>query len=623
METAMSTTKSITDDTDHIVRNVLSEILRECKNRNIEVIPEFLVYYIELCRLDPQRGLFEANITNRQNTQAFIKHTVSKLKDKKNRQIATLKIQFLVTDHVQKGYKLINSFRRETETKLHPLLMNIVEQDKKNTIEILYKKISIYAILASGMGNPANSDVLKEAKQVVKSIVEVKEMKTFPSVTNYIKQEVVKTIADLSMGIRLYNKECKKGGYGIKDMPKLLNESIAKLRRKIILNLVESEETSKAITKLILAPLNIKDVRDEYVLEIACPTINSKLKWIQYKDLGTLYRQWIKSARELLVELNKIDDNLQAMISEYHEVIKYLREIVVPQLYMLVKDVFPHFIHLSQIWKEIQDTALYVQELWKLFLALFQTVVSVQLDLTLEEESQMMKWIATKDEPLLTSTTNPYVTIYHDAEQLPDVTLEFDGYCCWALVNVYGALIKGNPKFGIIKYNNKFYCFCCKLAANRFAVNPEEFIIRTVTMARKYFQLISYLNINDLMMEYKGCSGFETEAVDHTHKHDLGTQTEVHIEKSNMVFGYKWNVWSYRREAITGNALLTAKTTSCMTNRMHSKAPCGTQTYGMKRRETQTTTDDYCNTIKPLKFIHGLRGNRKSKTINMDLTEIP
>lgn len=38
--------------------------------------------------------------------------------------------------------------------QLFPLLLNITEQNKGNIEQQLYKKISHYAVLASGLGNP-------------------------------------------------------------------------------------------------------------------------------------------------------------------------------------------------------------------------------------------------------------------------------------------------------------------------------------------------------------------------------------------------------------------------------------------------------------------------------------
>lgn len=47
-----------------------------------------------------------------------------------------------------------SNFRMQLNNKLYPLLLSIVEQDRLNTGQQLYHKMSNYITLASGLGNP-------------------------------------------------------------------------------------------------------------------------------------------------------------------------------------------------------------------------------------------------------------------------------------------------------------------------------------------------------------------------------------------------------------------------------------------------------------------------------------
>lgn len=62
-----------------------------------------------------------------------------------------------------------------------------------------------------------NLQVYKETIQVLQSILDDEEIKVFPSLQNYIKKEIVQCLTDIITGIRLYNKQCKKGGEGMPD----------------------------------------------------------------------------------------------------------------------------------------------------------------------------------------------------------------------------------------------------------------------------------------------------------------------------------------------------------------------------------------------------------------------
>lgn len=62
-----------------------------------------------------------------------------------------------------------------------------------------------------------NFQVYKETVQVLRSILNDEEIRVFPSLQNCIKQEIVQCLTDIITGIRLYNKQCKKGGEGMPD----------------------------------------------------------------------------------------------------------------------------------------------------------------------------------------------------------------------------------------------------------------------------------------------------------------------------------------------------------------------------------------------------------------------
>lgn len=139
--------------------------------------------------------------------------------------------------------------------QLYPLLLNITEQNKSNVEIQLYKKISHYAVLASGLGNPnerpvrshiifslnqkkrrpvnfdhsvLNLQVHKETDQVLKSILDDEEIRVFPSLQNYIKKEIVQCLTDIITGIRLYNKQCKMAGEGMPDRKYYISIAILK-----------------------------------------------------------------------------------------------------------------------------------------------------------------------------------------------------------------------------------------------------------------------------------------------------------------------------------------------------------------------------------------------------------
>ena len=47
--------------------------------------------------------------------------------------------------------------------------------------------------------------------------MEPDEIEVFSELLNFIKQEIVASLVDISTGIRIYNKHCNKGSEGIAD----------------------------------------------------------------------------------------------------------------------------------------------------------------------------------------------------------------------------------------------------------------------------------------------------------------------------------------------------------------------------------------------------------------------
>lgn len=100
--------------------------------------------------------------------------------------------------------------------KLDILNFQLKEYDKMSE-QKLFKKIVIYITLMSGLGNPKENTVMKEATAALQSVFDDKDIQKFVTLSEYEKEEQLHFVQDLVMGIRIYNLKSGKTSSGIID----------------------------------------------------------------------------------------------------------------------------------------------------------------------------------------------------------------------------------------------------------------------------------------------------------------------------------------------------------------------------------------------------------------------
>lgn len=159
-------------------------------------------------------------MSNRADVQNFIKIVVDKLENQNTHQMITLKMQLYFMCNFQHKQKMVKTNRTELMIRLKPLETEILEFKKVHAEDLsstLYKKIVYYVVLASGLGNPSLDPVYKEGQAALKSILDEKELLEFLNQPKYVKEEQLQEFVKLVTGIRLFNKDCGKGGEGMDD----------------------------------------------------------------------------------------------------------------------------------------------------------------------------------------------------------------------------------------------------------------------------------------------------------------------------------------------------------------------------------------------------------------------
>ncbi len=109
--------------------------------------------------------------------------------------------------------------RRVLESRLQPVIREITDSraKTKEDLESLYRKIVSAILLRSGLGSPTDISVVREATAALQSVFPPIELGTFMAMNKKDKERQLVELSLIVTGIRLFNKECGKGGEGIDD----------------------------------------------------------------------------------------------------------------------------------------------------------------------------------------------------------------------------------------------------------------------------------------------------------------------------------------------------------------------------------------------------------------------
>ncbi|NXC79793.1 CF206 protein, partial [Cercotrichas coryphoeus] len=574
--------------------------------------------------LDPRHDFNMDRILTENDMQDLIQLCVTRLLDTTNPSLSTIKMQVYFDMNYANRDELLSEQERVLEGKLAPLVRAITESgpQAQEDMENVYQKIITYALLRSGMGSPADIEAVREVTAALQSVLSQTEMITFISLSKKDKEQQLKDLAMLVSGIRLYNKQCQKGGSSIDDLPDILNKAIPLATRTLDEHLNSCQLLAHRYTALL------ESMQED-------PHRHSQLSSLKLKEALFNVRQY--EAFLCILQSNTITSaqEVESLNVQFEAAMMVLKNTVVDKTSIDSEEVFPLFMELSKLWTSFQDEMLLLRFLTNMTNDL-QQFLEVQSQLFPEEMlTSLLEGVTVKsDEERIKETMGTKVNVsdFKNQEWLfPETTDNFDqlliqyrGFCAHS-IGVKGIILRGNPAIGILKHKEKYYVFSSKEAAYLFAQDPDKFIQLNVEKAKKYAELIQLLELHhqfEYLVPRAQTRSANRGSLKPPSKRDSGTQTDTHILPPTIVTSYEWNEWELRRKAIKLANLRRKLTHSTQTDLSHMRRENFTQVYLPKDAGTQTKRDNSSNVPKPQIFLKGLRGGPSPTThmVTVDLT---
>uniref|UniRef100_A0A8C0IAD7 Cilia- and flagella-associated protein 206 n=1 Tax=Bubo bubo TaxID=30461 RepID=A0A8C0IAD7_BUBBB len=612
------------DLTESVIKKIIREVGQECATQGQTVSETLVAFMVKAVVLDPRNDFSVDQILTKKDVQNLIQLCVTRLLDTTNPSLSTIKMQVYFDMNYANRAELLKERLQVLEGRLAPVLRGITGScpHVQEEMENVYRKIISYVLLSSGLGSPTDTAVVREVTAALQSVFPQTEMITFISLSKKNKEQQLKNLAMLVTGIRLYNKECGKGGSNIDDLPGILSEAIPSATRVVDEDLNTCHTLAHQYTALLES---MQQDQHRY----------TQLSSFKLKEALFNVRQYETFLCILLSDAITGAQEVEKMNVQFAATVEQLKNTVQNKASVDTKEVFPLFVALSNLWTSFQNEMLLLSFLTNMINDL-QQFLEIHSQLFPEEVlMSLLEGVTVKsDEERIRETMGTRVNVSdfknqewlfpETADNVDQLLIQYHGFCAHA-IGVKGLTLPGNPAIGILKHKERYYVFSSKEAAYIFAQDPDKFIQLNAEKAKEHAELIQLLELRhqfEYLAPYAQARNTDKCLMKPTIKCDNSTQTDTHILPPTIVTSYEWNEWELRRKAIKLANLRRKLTHATQTDLSHMRRQNSTQVYLPKDVSTQTKRDNSSNVPRPQIFLEGLQGGSSPTThmVKVDLT---
>lgn len=613
---------------ESVIKNIIREIAQECASKGQAVSETLVAFMVKAVVLDPTNEFNVDRTLTKEDVQKLIKICVDRLLDTRSPALDTVKMQVYFDMNYTTRTDFLEEHRRVLESRLQPVIREITDSRARTReeLESLYRKIVSAVLLRSGLGSPTDIAVVREATAALQSVFPQTELGTFMSLVKRDKERQLQELTMIVTGIRLFNKECGKGGEGIDDLPAILNEAVPATSQNVDTEIQQTTKLAFKYTSLI-EKISQEKQPDGPSLQLL------KEALINCRQHETFLRVLLNDVIQCAQQVEMMESQLAARMEQLQNTVQSKTAVPTAQVY-------PQFIHLAQIWSGFQDEMVLLSVLSNILVSLDPFTRGHRDILSEELLTPFLEGVDVKtDEQRLAETSGDDSRVNTNTEEtrkqdwlFPETTknferlpLQYRGYCAWALVTYDRMLLPSNPQVGVLRHKEHYYAFSNKEAAGEFAKAPDQYIRMVAEAAKRSPELIQLLELHTQFASITpyGQGKDQGKMIEKpVTKCDSGTQTDTHFYETNIVKSYEWNEWELRRKALKLANLRNKVTHSMQTNLSNMKRDNVAQVYLPKDCAVQTKTDNYSQVSKPQVFIAGLRGCGMDKPTDMTKVDL-
>uniref|UniRef100_A0A1I8FEV7 Cilia- and flagella-associated protein 206 n=1 Tax=Macrostomum lignano TaxID=282301 RepID=A0A1I8FEV7_9PLAT len=492
---------------ESVIKNIIREIAQQMRTLRGQAVSETLV-----------ASCTDKTLT-RDDVQKLIKLCVDKLMDTKSPSLDTIKMQVF--------FDMNYTARRESRDS---------RARTRDELDSLYRKIVSAVLLQSGLGSPTDINVVREATAALQSVFPQSELGAFMQMPRKDKERHLQELT--ASGIRLFNKDCGKGGEGIDDLPSFLTKASGHTH-SLDEEIGRVQETAAQYAALIESLA----VRAKPGLMSACRLSCWRCEFADQLSPAksfSNYRRRIKLSA--LIKLQQLEA----------AACRQLQNTVQSKTAVPTAQVYPQFVHLSEIWSGFQMVLLSVltnilnnlDAFSRVHRDLFKPDIVAPF---LEEAGEVRS-----DQQRLEASSDPLNELIRPMFR--------DGNGCSRRLRRLQPAARDVPRLlrlgpgGLrptadppaiqrwhLHYRNNYFIFSSRKAAYEFANQPDEFITSAEPELIQILELHSQFAALTPHSQSRDAGKNDREPVT---KCDAQTETDTHLWDTNIVKSYEWNEWS-------------------------------------------------------------------------------
>lgn len=546
--------------------------------------------------------------------------------------LSTMKMQIgYHSSYLQQEYQrqqTISSLTHEANQHIE----DIVKFETKSAndyegIKTLYKKIFKYLLFKNTqhilgkyssitLTPTINNTIEREVAAALESVLPHAGLRPFLSLSASDKETQLCELSNIIIGIRLFNKEIKKGGIGLENFEELIHHSGRTLLATLNQEISEVIEQCDNYTIFFTVADLMKEKAEKKLMDV-------------YRDELTLKRQYLINLLELKSDVQASEQKIDNLAGNYKKKMVDLQQLIGNKTSIPKDQVYPRFDAISQIYSELVEEKMLAMmrlELLKVLLEYKGKLASTLSEIFIKEARLLYLEKANdlREEEAKFAGEQKSEAINEVIRLMPSTTpdfmhipLDYLGFCLWTIVKKDGLLLPGKPNLGVYKFQDHYCVFSNQAAIEEFLADPEAFMKGVLRQCRKMPELIHLLKLEDSFSEIslaellQGKEGQKPLfSITAPLMVDKEIETPVHFEEKKIVQGYTWNAWDLRKKALQIVKIRNKKTISTQTFLSNFRRDNETQVWPPKEAGVSTMVYGKSNTELPKTYIVGLRDKK-------------
>lgn len=626
------------------IRRIVQEIRFICRVRSVQVSDTLSAFMARAVVLENASKFPLDKELNESDVQELIKMACERLCEEDSPPLETVKMQVaLDAARLQEG-ELLEVQQQERDRKEIGLVAEVTDVRLKpgNDVEALtslYRKIFNYLVVRAGLEPGADRPAEREIAAALESVFPRIGLKAFTALPTDDKVAQLHELANIVLGIRLFNRHIGKGGAGIVDQYMQASELAAGLITRASVELTHAEAVCEQYVDVIghkyRAPVG----------EAAPSRLQQEL---------TNRRQFTSYLQELATGFKQAGSHVEELSHMYLAEMQQLQALVGSRSSVPKEQVYPRFDSLAKLWSAFREelALLEARQLTLDTLKEFENsfnpklkpddlvaaraarradealragsddapspvvpvaepaAAAAALDATLAAADGGVPATAAPDEAAYS------LSELEAADALKEVRLDLEGFCVYTAVQRDGLLLLASPT-ALAVYRDRYYGFVDAAARDAFVSAPGKYHAALLGVAKRMPELIHMLRLQEHfpaasiseIMRQNAQAQMGSSILSHVRSYqDAAAQTPTHFVEKHIDQSYEWNEWALRRRALHLANLRQKSTKSQQTGGSAFRRESETQVYLQK--ESATMTGVSTATAAPISrnYIAGLRG---------------